>query len=68
MTNQNIAPTEEIVLAAERCAEAYREYDKVRQARWEDKVGREEDIAAWNKRQAAFKELKRLEALAIAPE
>lgn len=68
MTNQNTAPTEEIVLAAERCAEAYRKYDKIRQARWEGHVSREEDIAAWNERKAAFEELKRLEAEAVAPE
>jgi hypothetical protein len=54
VNNQNIAPTEEIVLAAERCAEAYREYDKVRQARREGKVSREEDLAAWNKRRAGL--------------
>jgi len=59
-------PTEESIEAADYYAEALRNWDRVNTAYERNEASGDDLDAAWNMRQAAFENLKRLEQAAVA--
>lgn len=62
MTNETDEVLDRRILAAEEYGDALRNWDKVHSAYLRNEVNRDADVAAWDRRRAAFDKLKSIEA------